>query len=171
MKIDYTREICKQHEASLVTHIKPIVETICKGFKKLTIRMDQHNRFGEMDALDMSTSLFHLYIVTRLFLEETDKELKSAHNSDIVNFHEWFSGGIAHWCDVFALKALSSVSHAIDNDQLEPEADIEPKQSSSAAKFLAIVREMEKFWEELAWPDPSELNRLLKRSIGVSTRS
>ncbi|XP_065080897.1 protein unc-13 homolog 4B-like [Ochlerotatus camptorhynchus] len=166
MKIDYTREICKQHEASLVTHIKHIVETICKGFKKLTIRMDQHNRFGEMNALDMSTTLFHLYIVIRLFLEETDKELKSAHNSDIVNFHEWFSNGIIHWCDVFALKALSSLSHAIDNDKLEPETGIEPKQSSSAAKFLAIVREMENFWEELAWPDPNTLNRFLKRSIG-----
>ncbi|XP_062536587.1 protein unc-13 homolog 4B-like isoform X3 [Armigeres subalbatus] len=165
-KIDYTREVCKQHETSIVTHIRPIVEAICKSFKKLTIRMDQHNRFGEMDALDMSTTVFHLYIVIRLFLEETDKELKSAHNADIVNFHKWFSGGIVHWCDIFALKALSCVSHAIDNDQLEPEKDVEPKQSSSAAVFLSIVREMEKFWEELAWPDPAELNRFLKRSIG-----
>lgn len=165
-KIDYTREICKQHETSVVTHIRPIVEAICKTFKKLTIRMDQHNRFGEMDALDMSTTVFHLYIVIRLFLEETDKELKSAHNADIVNFHRWFTGGITHWCDIFALKALSTVSHAIDHDQLEPEKDVEPKQSSSAAIFLTIVREMEKFWEELAWPDPVELNRFLKRSIG-----
>ncbi|XP_055586085.1 protein unc-13 homolog 4B-like [Uranotaenia lowii] len=164
--IEYTREVCKQHECSIVCHIKPSVEKICKTFKKLTIRLDQHNRVGEMDALDMSSSLFELYIVVKLFIAETDKELKQAHNADIVNFHVWFVGGISYWCDVFALKALARLSQAIDVDELQPELGIAPRQSSSAAEFLNIVRQIKTFWEQLAWPDPQELNRFLKRSIG-----
>lgn len=166
LKIEYTRELCKQHEASVVAHLKPMVEKMCKGFKKLTIRLDQHNRVGEMDQLDMSTTLFELYIVLRLFIVETDKELSFAHNPDIVNFHVWFSGGISHWSDVFAMKALARLSHAIDCDTLEPVPGAQPKQSVSAAEFLSIVRQMRAFWDELAWPDPQELNRFLKRSIG-----
>ncbi|KAL9694475.1 hypothetical protein quinque_013760 [Culex quinquefasciatus] len=164
LDIEYTRELCKQHEASVVAHLKPIVEKMCKGFKKLTIRLDQHNRVGEMEQLDMSTTLFELYIVLRLFIMETDKELSLAHNPDIINYHVWFSKGISHWSDVFAMKALARLSQAIDCDTLE----VVPgsRQSVSAAEFLSIVRQMRAFWEELAWPDPQELNRFLKRSIG-----
>ncbi|XP_058814032.1 protein unc-13 homolog 4B-like isoform X2 [Topomyia yanbarensis] len=166
MDIEYTRELCKQHEASIVVHLKPMVEKICKGFKKLTIRLDQYNRVGEMDALDMSTTVFELYIVMKLFLKETDKLLNRAHHSEIVIFHKWFSGGISHWCEVFALKALARLSQAIEIDLLVPEIGIEPKQSSSTGEFLNIVRQLKTFWQQLDWPDSDELNRFLKKSIG-----
>ncbi|XP_055524424.1 protein unc-13 homolog 4B-like [Wyeomyia smithii] len=166
MNINYTRELCKQHENSVVVYLKPIVEKICKGFKKLTIRIDQHNRVGEMDALDMSSTVFELYIKMKLFFNETETELKGAHNSEIINFHKWFSGGISHWCEVFALKTLARLSQAIDEDSLIPENGLEPKQSSSAAEFLNIVRQIKTFWQQLDWPDRQELNRFLKKSIG-----
>ncbi|XP_058467943.1 protein unc-13 homolog 4B-like isoform X2 [Malaya genurostris] len=166
MEVEYTRELCKQHEASIVNHLKPMVEKICKSFKKLTIRLDQHNRVGEMDSLDMSTTVFELYIVMKLFLQETDKQLKGAHHPDIVNFHRWFSGGISHWCEVFALKALARLSQAIEIDLLVAEIGSEPKQSSSAAEFLNIVHQLKVFWQQLSWPDPEELNRFLRKSIG-----
>ncbi|XP_055623750.1 protein unc-13 homolog 4B-like isoform X2 [Toxorhynchites rutilus septentrionalis] len=164
--IEYTRELCKQHETSIVTHIKPPVEKICKGFKKLTIRLDQHNRIGEMEALDMSSKLFELYIIIKLFIEETDREIKCAHNTDIINYHAWFIGGVSHWSDVFALKALARISQAIDVDSLVAEENVEPKQSSSAVEFSNIVLQMKTFWEQLAWPDQNDLNRFLKRSLG-----
>ncbi|XP_053688553.1 protein unc-13 homolog 4B-like [Sabethes cyaneus] len=166
MNISYTRELCKQHEKNVVVHLKPIVEKICKGFRKLTIRIDQYNRVGEMDALDMSTTVFELYIIMKLFFKETDVEVKGAHNSDIVNYHKWFSGGIAHWCEVFALKTLARLSQAIDDDLLVPEEGLDPKQSSSAAEFLNIIQQIKTFWQQLDWPDQQELNRFLKKSIG-----
>uniref|UniRef100_A0A182VXH0 C2 domain-containing protein n=1 Tax=Anopheles minimus TaxID=112268 RepID=A0A182VXH0_9DIPT len=169
MDIDYSREICIQHEARIVSHIKPIVQTICNGFKKITLRMEQLERRAEMESLDMSSTLFELYLILKLFLQQTDTIVQCAHNPYIVEFHQWFRGGIVYYLDVFAIKTISRVVTVLEEDDLRTvgsAANGRPKCSSSTREILEIISQIKIFWDQLAWPDKDEMKKFLKRSIG-----
>ncbi|XP_052891701.1 protein unc-13 homolog 4B-like [Anopheles moucheti] len=169
MDIDYSREICIQHEARIVSHLRPIVQTICNGFKKITLRMEQLERRAEMESLDMSSTLFELYLILKLFLQQTDTVVQCAHNPYIVEFHQWFRGGIVYYLDVFAIKTISRVVTVLEEDDLRtvgPTANDRPKCSSSTREILEIISQIKIFWDQLAWPDKDEMKKFLKRSIG-----
>uniref|UniRef100_A0A182M1C5 Protein unc-13 homolog 4B n=1 Tax=Anopheles culicifacies TaxID=139723 RepID=A0A182M1C5_9DIPT len=169
MDIDYSREICIQHEARIVSHIRPIVQTICNGFKKITLRMEQLERRAEMESLDMSSTLFELYLILKLFLQQTDTVVQCAHNPYIVEFHQWFRGGIVYYLDVFAIKTISRVVTVLEEDDLrsvESVANGRLKCSSSTREILEIISQIKIFWDQLAWPDKDEMKKFLKRSIG-----
>ncbi|XP_049282091.1 protein unc-13 homolog 4B-like isoform X2 [Anopheles funestus] len=169
MDIDYSREICIQHEARIVSHLRPIVQTICNGFKKITLRMEQLERRAEMESLDMSSTLFELYLILKLFLQQTDTVVQSAHNPYIVEFHQWFRGGIVYYLDVFAIKTISRVVTVLEEDDLrkvEPLSNGRLKCSSSTREILEIISQIKIFWDQLAWPDKDEMKKFLKRSIG-----
>uniref|UniRef100_A0A182JNS5 C2 domain-containing protein n=1 Tax=Anopheles christyi TaxID=43041 RepID=A0A182JNS5_9DIPT len=171
MDIDYSREICIQHEARIVSHLRPIVQTICNGFKKITLRMEQLERRAEMESLDMSSTLFELYLILKLFLQQTDTVVQCAHNPYIVEFHQWFRGGIVYYLDVFAIKTISRVVTVLEEDDLRPVAaqtqtNARPKCSSSTGEILEIISQIKIFWDQLAWPDKDEMKKFLKRSIG-----
>uniref|UniRef100_A0A182PAH9 C2 domain-containing protein n=1 Tax=Anopheles epiroticus TaxID=199890 RepID=A0A182PAH9_9DIPT len=170
MDIDYCREICIQHEARIVSHLRPIVQTICNGFKKITLRMEQLERRAEMESLDMSSTLFELYLILKLFLQQTDTVVQCAHNPYIVEFHQWFRGGIVYYLDVFAIKTISRVVTVLEEDDLRPvgtsPANGRPKCSSSTGEILEIISQIKIFWDQLAWPDKDEMKKFLKRSIG-----
>ncbi|XP_040159189.1 protein unc-13 homolog 4B-like [Anopheles arabiensis] len=168
MDIDYSREICIQHEARIVSHLRPIVQTICNGFKKITLRMEQLERRAEMESLDMSSTLFELYLILKLFLQQTDTVVQCAHNPYIVEFHQWFRGGIVYYLDVFAIKTISRVVTVLEEDDLRPATGAVPgpKCSSSTGEILEIISQIKIFWDQLAWPDKDEMKKFLKRSIG-----
>ncbi|ETN61763.1 hypothetical protein AND_006572 [Anopheles darlingi] len=174
MGIDYSREICIQHETRIVSHLRPIVQTICNGFKKITLKMEQLDRRSEMESLDMSSTLFELYLVLKLFLQQTDTVVQSAHNPYLVEFHQWFRGGVAYYLDVFAIKTFSRVVTVLEEDELKQvqvtTADQSPdttrKYTASTGEILEIVAQIKIFWQQLAWPDKDELKKFLKRSIG-----
>lgn len=176
MGIDYSREICIQHETRIVSHLRPIVQTICNGFKKITLKMEQLDRRAEMESLDMSSTLFELYLVLKLFLQQTDTVVQSAHNPYLVEFHQWFRGGVVYYLDVFAIKTFSRVVTVLEEDELKQvqltPADQSPdttrKYTVSTGEILEIVAQIKIFWQQLAWPDKDELKKFLKRSIGVS---
>ncbi|XP_053673171.1 protein unc-13 homolog 4B-like [Anopheles nili] len=171
LDIDYSREICIQHETRIVSHLRPIVQTICNGFKKITLRMEQLERRAEMESLDMSSTLFELYLVLKLFLQQTDTVVQCAHNPYIVEFHQWFRGGIVYYLDVFAIKTISRVVTVLEEDDLRPvggtsTGDRPAKCSSSTGEILEIIAQIKIFWDQLAWPDKDEMKKFLKRSIG-----
>ncbi|XP_035895512.1 protein unc-13 homolog 4B-like isoform X2 [Anopheles stephensi] len=167
MEIDYSREICIQHEARIVSHLRPIVQTICNGFKKITLRMEQLERRAEMESLDMSSTLFELYLILKLFLQQTDTVVQCAHNPYIVEFHQWFRGGIVYYLDVFAIKTISRVVTVLEEDDLRTVGTADrPKYSSSTGEILEIISQIKIFWDQLAWPDKDEMKKFLKRSIG-----
>uniref|UniRef100_A0A182NFR6 C2 domain-containing protein n=1 Tax=Anopheles dirus TaxID=7168 RepID=A0A182NFR6_9DIPT len=167
MDIDYSREICIQHEARIVSHLRPIVQTICNGFKKLTLRMDQLERRTEMESLDMSSTLFELYLILKLFIQQTDTVVQCAHNPYIIEFHQWFRGGIVYYLDMFAIKTILRVVTVLEEDDLRTGTSKDhPKCSSSTGEILEIVAQMKIFWDQLAWPDKDEMKKFLKRSIG-----
>uniref|UniRef100_A0A182T4H3 C2 domain-containing protein n=1 Tax=Anopheles maculatus TaxID=74869 RepID=A0A182T4H3_9DIPT len=169
MDIDYSREICIQHEARIVSHLRPIVQTICNGFKKITLRMEQLERRAEMESLDMSSTLFELFLILKLFLQQTDTVVQCAHNPYIVEFHQWFRGGIVYYLDVFAIKTISRVVTVLEEDDLRTvgkASNDRPKYSSSTGEILEIISQIKIFWDQLAWPDKDEMKKFLKRSIG-----
>ncbi|XP_058055568.1 protein unc-13 homolog 4B-like [Anopheles bellator] len=173
MAIDYSREVSIQHESRIVSHLRPIVQTICNGFKKITLKKEQLDRRAEMESLDMSSALFELYLILKLFLQQTDTVVQSAHNPYIVEFHQWFRGGIVYYLDVFAIKTISRVVTVLEEDDLRPGNDdtvpvdgLRRKHSPSTGEILEIVAQIKIFWQQLAWPDKDELRKFLKRSIG-----
>uniref|UniRef100_A0AAG5CTR3 Protein unc-13 homolog 4B n=1 Tax=Anopheles atroparvus TaxID=41427 RepID=A0AAG5CTR3_ANOAO len=165
MGIEYSREICIQHEARIASHFRPIVQTICNGFKKITLRMDQLERRAEMESLDMSSTVFELYLILKLFLRQTDAVVQCAHNPYIVDFHQWFRGGIIYYLDVFAIKTFSRVVTVLEEDDLRAVAPGR-KHSSSTGEILEIIEQIKIFWDQLGWPDKEEMKKFLKRSIG-----
>ncbi|XP_058119916.1 protein unc-13 homolog 4B-like [Anopheles ziemanni] len=165
MGIDYSREICNQHEARIVSHFRPIVQTICNGFKKLTLRMDQLERRAEMESLDMSSTVFELYLILKLFLRQADEVVQKAHNPGILEFHQWFRGGIVYYLDVFSIKTFSRVVTVLEEDDLRKVVP-DRKHSSSTGEILEIVQQIKIFWDQLDWPDKEEMRKFLKRSIG-----
>ena len=132
--------------------------------------MEQLERRAEMESLDMSSTLFELYLILKLFLQQTDTVVQCAHNPYIVEFHQWFRGGIVYYLDVFAIKTISRVVTVLEEDDLRPATGAVPgpKCSSSTGEILEIISQIKIFWDQLAWPDKDEMKKFLKRSIGVS---
>ncbi|XP_058467926.1 protein unc-13 homolog 4B isoform X4 [Malaya genurostris] len=148
----YTKELYITYELKLAELIKPCVENICRGLKRIDIPESNTNGMIEYEDINMGTTLFELYLVLKRFSILGPTLSPGESNFAIDEYHRWFTAGVTHWLDIAVYKALTRIYKAIELDILKP-VDQTVKYSSSAVDTLAIFYQIKIFWQQLAWPD------------------
>ncbi|XP_058814021.1 protein unc-13 homolog 4B isoform X2 [Topomyia yanbarensis] len=148
----YTKELYITYELKLAELIKPCVEDICRGLKRIDIPESNTNGMIEYEDINMGTTLFELYLVLKRFSTLGPVLSPGESNFAIDEYHRWFMTGVTHWLDISVYKALTRIHKAIELDRLQP-VDQTVKYSSSAVDTLAIFYQIKIFWQQLAWPD------------------
>lgn len=127
------------------------VENACARLKKITLPKQGDNKPTSSDV-NMGTILFELYVIFKEFESHRQHLAPESVNSKTKDFHKWFIRGVTHWLDISVYKAVKRIEKAIEIDQLQP-ADDKIKYSTSAIDTLSIFYQIEKFWQDLDWPD------------------
>uniref|UniRef100_A0A8D8JE01 Protein unc-13 homolog D n=1 Tax=Culex pipiens TaxID=7175 RepID=A0A8D8JE01_CULPI len=148
----YTKELYITYELKLAEVIKPCVEDICRGLRRIAIPESNNAVIKEYEDINMGTTLFELYLVLKRFSTLGPALSPGESNFAIDEYHRWFTTGVTHWLDISVYKALMRIHRAIELDKLQP-VDETVKYSSSAVDTLAIFYQIKIFWQQLAWPD------------------
>lgn len=128
------------------------VENACARLNKIPLPKHGDNKsISENGEENMGTSLFELYLIYKEF-ESNRSALAPDSTNSKKEFHKWFINGVAHWLHISVYKALKRIKKAIELDNLTP-TDEKVKYSTSAIDTLSIFYQIEKFWQQLDWPD------------------
>lgn len=146
--------------------IKPCVEEICRGLKRIEIP-ESNSELLNYEDINMGTTLFELYIVLKRFSKLGSALSPEESNFAIDEYHNWFTAGVTHWLDISVYKALMRIHKAIELDKLHP-VDETVKYSSSAVDTLAIFYQIKIFWQQLDWPDIEGAYIFVAKIVDVS---
>ena len=163
----YTKELYITYELKLAELIKPCVEDICRGLRRIAIPESNNAVIKEYEDINMGTTLFELYLVLKRFSTLGPALSPGESNFAIDEYHRWFTTGVTHWLDISVYKALMRIHRAIELDKLQP-VDETVKYSSSAVDTLAIFYQIKIFWQQLAWPDVEGAYIFVAKIVDVS---
>ncbi|KAL5288048.1 hypothetical protein ACFFRR_008722 [Megaselia abdita] len=164
LNFPYAQTLYKYYEGRFADISEPIVKSVCRNIKRITICEDRYERLPEYTEMNMGTSLFELYLVLRKFVKIGEALCPSETEFVTYSSYEWFTPGVMHWLDISVYKAMSRIEKAIDLDKLVP-IDETVKYSSSAVDTLAIFNQIKIFWEQLGWPDVEGSYALIARIV------